>query len=292
MLRDLLRHSNAYRPLPYYSTCMVETVNLYMDDSGTRHPDRKPGKSPAHGRDWFALGGILVQSEQEMYEKFLADWPQIRSPLHSSEIRAKSEGFRWLTLIPQGDQERFYEELYRLMAVAPVVGIACVIDRPGYNARYAGYADRKWLLCKTAFSVAVERSAKWARARGRKLRVNLERGDRDSDQRANQYYRDLKNQGTPFAADTSGKYTPLQPAEFRETLYEFRVKFKTSPLIQFADLYLWPMCMGGYQPDNRPYARLMSDKKIIDAQIDTADIPTLGIKYSCWDLVKAKVGKN
>lgn len=52
---------------------------------------------------------------------------------------------------------------YCLMRDAPVIGLACVIDWPGYNKRYAEkYAENRWMLCKTAFSVVVERAAKFA----------------------------------------------------------------------------------------------------------------------------------
>jgi hypothetical protein len=44
---------------------MVRVMHLYMDDSGTRHPDRKPKYMPEHGRDWFSLGGVLIKQEDE-----------------------------------------------------------------------------------------------------------------------------------------------------------------------------------------------------------------------------------
>jgi hypothetical protein len=51
-------------------------------------------------------------------------------------------------------------------------------------------------------------------------------------------YDELKAEGRPFAADTSDKYVPLSAAELRATLYEFKLKAKTSPMAQLADLYL------------------------------------------------------
>jgi hypothetical protein len=41
----------------------IPILNLYLDDSGTRHPSKKPGKKAAHGFDWFALGGVLVRNQ-------------------------------------------------------------------------------------------------------------------------------------------------------------------------------------------------------------------------------------
>ncbi|MDF0582075.1 DUF3800 domain-containing protein [Bradyrhizobium yuanmingense] len=37
-------------------------LHLYIDESGTRHPDR-PGTEAKHGNDWFAMGGILINDE-------------------------------------------------------------------------------------------------------------------------------------------------------------------------------------------------------------------------------------
>jgi hypothetical protein len=46
------------------------------------------------------------------------------------------------------------------MRRAPALGLACVIDRPDYNHRYKEkYADERWSLCKTAFTIAVERAS-------------------------------------------------------------------------------------------------------------------------------------
>jgi hypothetical protein len=44
---------------------MVDVIHFYMDDSGTRHPDHDPGRRPAHGHDWFGLGGVLIEQKNE-----------------------------------------------------------------------------------------------------------------------------------------------------------------------------------------------------------------------------------
>ena len=54
-----------------YHSYMVQTLNFYIDDSGTRHPDHKVGKKPKHGNDWFAMGGILLRSSYEIEVKSL-----------------------------------------------------------------------------------------------------------------------------------------------------------------------------------------------------------------------------
>jgi hypothetical protein len=269
---------------------MVNVMHLYMDDSGTRHPDRHPGQVPEHGRDWFGQGGVLVKQEDEQdfrdaHAAFRKRW-DFTAPLHSSEIRGRAESFAWLGTLSREEHGRFLEELYQLMATARVTGMACVIDRPGYNHRYRErYGRQRWSLCKTAFAVAVERSAKLARSEGYKLKVFAERCDAKTDRWMRGYYDALRTEGMPFSTETSGKYAPLPAAALEETLYEFKTKAKSSPVMQLADLYLWPMCIGGYDAGNMTYARLREDRKLIDCLLAEEDVPALGIKYSCWEAV-------
>jgi hypothetical protein len=174
-----------------------------------------------------------------------------------------------------------------LLKSAPVVGLACVIDRPGYNARY-GEKYGGWSLCKSAFTISVERAAKYARSIGCRLRVCPERCNKTEDGMIKSYYEALKEEGPPFDATRSEKYRPLTGAELRETLYELEPKRKTSPMAQFADLYLWPMCMGGYNAGCVPYKRLVEDGKLIEVGMPADDIPMLGTKYYCFDAVERK----
>lgn len=90
----------------------------------------------------------------------------------------------------------------------------------------------------------------------------------------------------PFATEASDKYAPIGSAQFSETLYELRPKMKTSPMSQLADLYLWPICMGGYNARNRPYARLKADRKLIECFLPEEQWPMRATKYSCFDLVE------
>lgn len=272
---------------------MAKVINFYLDNSGTRYPNKKRGKEAKHGYDWFALGGILVHAEEEasareLHRAFCTRW-KITYPLHSAEVRSENENFFWLRGLEECEHDKFLEELYQLMREAPVVGLACVVDRPGYNGRYSEkYQKSPWLLCKTAFSVAVERAAKYARSHNARLRVAPERTNGPEDAYLKSYYGSLKTDGMPFEASTSEKYRPLSPADFRETLYEFRPKFKSSPMAQMADLYLWPICMGGYHGSNRTYARLLEDGKLIECRLPEPDRPALATKYSCFDLVSRK----
>ena len=247
------------------------------------------GKVPSHGYDWFALGGVIFREadEQEirdLHEKFCSNW-DIDFPLHSSEIRAKANKFSFIGRLSKEDELRFYEELYQMMRSMPVLGTACVIDRPCYNDRYLEKYDpsKRWQLCKSAFSIVVERSAKFAIHHNAKLRIYIERGDKITDRTIKSYYDEIRSDGMPFAQATSSKYDPITADIFKDTLYEFRAKNKSSPLLQMADLFLWPICMGGYNDKCRPYARLSEDKKLLESALSPEQISTMGTKYYCFD---------
>ena len=145
------------------------------------------------------------------------------------------------------------------------------------------YKRQRWALCKTAFSIVVERAAKHALMRDRKLRVYVERCSKKDDRIVQEYYDSLKADGLCFNPATSSKYDPLTSGHFGATLYEFRTKKKSTRLTQTADLFLWPMCIGGYHQKNRAYSNLWKAGKLIDTQIRPDEIGTIGIKYSCFD---------
>ena len=276
---------------------MKNVLNLDLDDSGARHPTHGVGKKPVHGFDWFALGGVLIADDEEekaraLCSSFTERW-KIDFPLHSSEIRAQSNHFRWLRSIDKGQQALFYEELYQLLKGVPALGIACVIDRPGYRKRYLDmYKQEPWLLCKTAFSIVVERAVKHAKAKEMRLRVAPEKCNLTEDNRIRAYYDAMKSDGMPFDAGNSSHYHPEDRASFSATLYELRFKEKSSPMAQLADLYLWPMCMGGYHFYNQTYYRLCQDGKLIECHIDESRLSELGTKYSCFEDVVAKPQKH
>jgi hypothetical protein len=164
-----------------------------------------------------------------------------------------------------------------------------VIDRPGYNKRYTEkYGRDKWLLCKTAFAIVIERAAKYAMSTGRKLKVYVERCNKTDDQKIHEYYKSMRVAGLPFDAKTSQRYSPLASEQLKSVLYDFRLKFKTSPGMQLADLYLWPMCMGGYHKSNRPYVALREAGKLMDVVCGDKNAYEMSIKYSCFDFVKPR----
>lgn len=267
---------------------MRAEYHFYIDDSGSRDPDRNRCiASPKP--DWFALGGLLINSVNEEEAKreiaaFRARWPETENePFRSYDIRNKTKRFRWLeSLSPEGHHD-FMNELTALLIGLPVHVLACVIDRPGYNRRYmAMYGDRRWKLCRTAFNIAVERAAKVSIHDGMRLRVYVERSDKPTEHQFKSYFDDMRKVGLPFNASTSEPYRPLTAEQLHSTLLEFRVKTKESSLMQLADLLLWPVCQGGYNKDHRAYAELVRAGKLLDVRC-TEENGLFGIKYSCFD---------
>ena len=92
----------------------------------------------------------------------------------------------------------------------------------------------------------------------------------------------------PFDEGNSSEYSGLPPEEFREGVLgdPARVTKKGAPLVQIADLYLYPMVKGGYVDGYPPYDQLVAANRIIDAQLAEEFRAALGVKYSCFDLVR------
>jgi hypothetical protein len=264
-------------------------VHYYMDDSGTRTIDHVPTPLDPKRPNHFALGGVLVLEEDEVavrvaHARLCEKWG-IGYPLHSVDIRAGTKDFSWLRR-GSNDYDAFMGDLTRMLTAIPVVALACVMDRPGYDNRYrTAYPRSMWHLCRTAFSIAVERAAKYARALGRPLRVYPEKSARGDEKRIKQYYATLIAEGLPFDAGRSNTYAPLRAHEFDETLIELRFKGKTSPPMQVADLYLWPIAMHRYGRGGLPYAKFHEAGRLIEAQLTAEQIPSRGTKYSCFGLV-------
>lgn len=261
-----------------------------MDDSGTRRPNRVPLVFDPDRPDFFALGGILIEETDEpaardMVAEFCNAWA-IDYPLHSVEIRNSTDNFTWLR---RGDVQyaKFMQELTDLLAELPVLGIACTIDRPGYDFRYRErYGRRQWHLCKTAFSIAVERACKEAIARDAKLNVYPERCSKADDNRLRGWWNELQSKGNPFDQNASRRYQPLSSDTLNSTLFDLKFKFKSSPMTQIADLFLWPLCRGGYDASYRPYRVLAERGKFIDSIIGDEERDARGTKYSCFELVE------
>ena len=260
---------------------------LYLDESGTREPDKKPSSST--GEDWFGIGGVLINDEDVVsanvvIEDFRTRWTQMGyAPLHSSEVRSGKGSFAWLSDCAEV-REIFLTDLAKLLVQLPVIGFACVIDRPGYNKKYEElYKEKRWHLCKTAFSVTVERAVKYSIKNDRNLRVVVEEAGKKEDKAIKSYYAALRCEESFFNKKNSAPYNPLKPEEFRERLWGFEVKKKKTLLLTIADLYLWPMCKAGYNKDERSYKMLREAGKLIDCFLRDDEIAERGIKRSCFN---------
>lgn len=266
---------------------MKPLLHLYIDETGSRRPDRKPNEHPPK-HDFFAMGGLLINEEDEeraleAHAAFCARW-NIDYPLHSVEIRHASGNFRWLYDLAREEKEKFYGDLHSTIASLPILGLACVIHRPGYNKRYAAlHEGNRWKLCKTTFAICLERGARMSVERQRKLKVFPEKCGPKEDRALEAYFAGLRNEGMPFNASTSAKYAPMTAGVLKSTLYDIKFKTKKWPLTQLADLLLFPMAVGGYEQNYIAYQLLVRDKMLVDCHLKPEDLPTRGIKYSCFD---------
>ena len=266
---------------------MGRRFHLYVDDSGSRQPDREP-TTRADGMDHFALGGFLIAEDDislllRAYDRLISKW-QLDSPLHSTRIRGKRGAFAWIAKEPALWNE-FLCDLENFLLDLPVIGIACVIDRVGYNNRYyAKYDQRPWLLCRTAYSILMDRAAKFAKRSQSVLEVYIESSGKREDGAIRTYHRELKLSGMPFDRASSSNYSELTCDEFLELLLgEPHFVTKETPMVQIADLYLFAIAKGGYDQSYSPYQSLLRAGKIIDSFLRAEEVPLLGVKYSCFD---------
>lgn len=263
-----------------------EKYYLYIDDSGWRYPNQDQS-SRNDGMDYFALGGVLIKDSDRdkvlaMHSDFCDSW-NITYPLHSTEIRGRRNNFGWLK--DNTVNERFNTDLMDFICELPVIGFAAVVDRKGYNKRYKEkYAGEPWWMCKTAFSILVERTSKYVQKDDRRFKIICEQCGKKEDRAITSYFKELRKNGHPFSSDTSAKYGTNDVQLFQQVPYgdpEFHTK--KSPFLQIADLYLYPMVKGGYDKDYIPYKALKNRGKLIDSLLQQEDISSLGIKYSCFD---------
>lgn len=246
--------------------------------------------------DYFALGGVLIEQGAigqvyAAHQAFVEKWG-LTAPLHSTKIRGRREAFSFLAR----DHEaagRFFSELDELILSLPIIALACVIDRPGYVARYAERYKEPWLLCQTAFAILIERAAKHAGRIGMRLEVYFEEAGKHEDRALMGYMKALKETGMPFPGATAAGYQNLPAEGFREAIKgePNRIK-KHVPMVQLADLVLYAMARGGYHPDYPPYQSLRERGKIMDALLPPEEIPSLGVKYSCFDTTRARIAPS
>nr|WP_249166872.1 hypothetical protein [Bradyrhizobium sp. JYMT SZCCT0428] len=150
-------------------------LHLYIDESGPvilTSPERKLSTETT-GLLWAESSDEDLATVKRAILDFKKQWPKIKAPLHFTDMRAKKKNFAWLGTLEQKELNRFWSSYRTFLADMPVSGTACVIDRPGYIGRGYGKreGDTKWLLCRSAFDILLERSAKLARMQGRRLNL-------------------------------------------------------------------------------------------------------------------------
>ncbi len=123
---------------------MPRILNFYLDDSGTRAPNRKPLLFDSGKYDFFALGGVLVNEEEfeRRIRKYLGGLCQNGTPFdkQSSSLYSPlgSEGFR--------------EALYELRFKQKSSPMAQIADLYLWPMAIAGYdrENRAHVLLKSA----------------------------------------------------------------------------------------------------------------------------------------------
>ena len=260
-----------------------------MDETGSRQPDKQPDKS-REGRDWFAFGGFIIKREDEDAAKWARDEVAqalgVRHPFHITDMLAETKSFSFLGRKTERERQQFWIEYQQFLADQPVLGLACVIDRPGYVARgyVQNHPDSKWLLCRSAFDIAVERAAKYAIREGRRLRIIFE-SDAPFDPVVKGYFANLKENGLAFDSVNSDKYTPLTQEQFAATLTTIEARPKSNRLLQIADSYIYAMARGKYQKQFSLWRQLCDHQRISNFALggDADAIRAMGIKYYCFD---------
>ena len=263
------------------------TFDLYVDDSGSRLPDHGNRERRRDGIDAFALGGVIVAAEDapqifDLVETLRAEFA-LQYPLHSHKIRSRTQEFAWLGSDKKRADE-FYTGIENLVTKMPGWVTACVVHRPGYNERYERlYGEGRWDLCRTAYQILLDRSAKFAISKNRRLIVFAERTGKHEDRNLKAYQDRLLAEGPEFDERQSAKYRPLGAAELAKTVVK-NINFirKRSPLAQAADLVLYPIVKGRYQPSYPPFQTLCKLRKVIDYAVPE-EMNHWGVKYSCFD---------
>ena len=255
--------------------------------SGSRRTDRYQTDPRRDGMDCFALGGILIADEAisallKAHASLTEKW-KISDPLHSTKIRGRRDAFAWLGL-DQSCKADFLNDLEQMILGLPIKGLACVVDRPGYVARYSDKFPQPWLLCKTAFAILIERAAKYAKRMSARLEIYFEQAGKNEDRDILTYARLLETEGMPFDRQSSHGYDCLQPNDFKSTIIGQPNRItKKVPMAQIADMVLYPMAKGGYDPSYGPYKKLFDGGCLVDSDLSVADKRVLGVKYSCFD---------
>lgn len=171
--------------------------------------------------DYFAFGGALINEEDigaiiEAHTDIAQRWG-LTGPLHSTKIRGRRKHFSWLN-VDKAKETDFLSDLENTILGLPIIGTACVVDRPGYVARYAEKYTEPWLLCKTAYAILIERAAKFADLNRKRLKIFYEEAGEKEDRDIEEYTKLLRSEGMPFDRNNSQPYSGLEASDFQSIL--------------------------------------------------------------------------
>ena len=176
------------------------------------------------------------------------------------------------------------EDLTQTIISCPIVVHACVILRQGYLNRYLEkYGENTWEMMKSAFSILIERSAKYAAINNGSLMVYFEAAGKNEDNLLKQYFYNLRAKGQSFNVATSDKYSPLSANDLSKLLIGIDSKTKANSIMQIADLCLYPVVLSKDNPDNQAFLALKNANLLVDSRLQQDQVVTLGIKYYCFD---------
>lgn len=259
---------------------------LFIDESGSPKPNRKDQAK------YFALGGALLEREDEELvasevSAFKQRWDiDDNVALHGNEIRSKKKRFAWLGKLSEDEQERFMADLSQTITALPIIIHACVVSRTGYLDRYLDrYGTETWEMMKSAFNILVERSAKYAGKQDGSIMIYYEEAGKKEDGLIQQYFNELRSSGHPFDATNASQYGPLSSEELSKCLRGIEGKKKSNPILQVADLCLYPVARGRDNPSDLAYQSLLTKQVLVDTQLEADELTSLGIKYYCFDTV-------
>jgi hypothetical protein len=263
---------------------MEGELAFFIDESGSRKPN------PQDPARYFALGGVLLnRNDESLVEARVKDFKQRwnipdETPLHGNEIRSRKKKFSWLGKEPEHEQERFLQELTEMVIGCPIVVHACVVLRSGYHMRYLQqYGENTWEMTRSAFSILIERAAKYAAERDSTIMIYYEEAGEVEDKLMKQYFQQLRSSGHPFNPETAGKYSPMPAADLSSLLRGIEGKKKSNAILQVADLCLYPVVKSKEQPNNRAFVALHDRQLLVDCHLKPDQVESLGIKYYCFD---------
>lgn len=104
---------------------------------------------------------------------------------------------------------------------------ACIVSRDGYLKRYLNkYGENTWEMMKSAFSIAVERAAKYAALKNGTLMVYFESAGKKEDTLLKQYFNELRLKDILLTAAEQVNIYPYQLASCLSYYVELTVRKK------------------------------------------------------------------